>query len=87
MQTESSKQWIPSSNPFEDHIQFYSRDNEVEGTIHTAIFSINGTKLFNAIFPSGNSIVFNNLSNLPKGIYFVQIESSNNIEVHKLVKM
>jgi hypothetical protein len=61
--------------------------SSLEGIVTITVVDVNGTALFTKTLGSGETNTQINIANLPAGVYFVKIISSNSSTVRKFVKM
>lgn len=81
-----STNWNVFPNPFSSVI--YLKNTGIAPTKSTfvSIYTIQGTCIWQSIFSSGETIILNNLANLPQGVLVMKIRSGENEERFKLIK-
>ena len=78
--------WSVYPNPFSDYLVIKNQNLSIDNTITISIYSIDGVCVWTKSFGSAESIILNDLANLPRGILIVKISSGKKEERFKLIK-
>jgi subtilisin family serine protease len=84
---KSETGWIISPNPFSDYIFLRNLNPERVENCRITIYSMQGVNLWESTFAASETILLNNLGNLPKGLLIMNIRSGEKAEQIKLIKV
>jgi subtilisin family serine protease len=79
--------WFVYPNPFSNFIVVTNKGLLVNQSTLVSMYSTNGSCLLEKSFGSGESIILNDLANLPQGILILRIRSGEKEERIKILKM
>lgn len=78
--------WSVYPNPFSDYFILKNNGVPAEKTLILSIYTINGICVWEKAFSSTESLILNNLANLPQGVLIMRIRSGEKEERLKLIK-
>jgi len=79
--------WSVYPNPFSDYIVIRTLDFSDDEKMTVSVYSIDGVCVWTKSFGLAESIVLNDLANLPRGILIMKVSAGEKEERFKLIKM
>jgi serine protease AprX len=83
---KAQKDWMVSPNPFSDFIFLRNLNPSRIENCRITIYSMQGVSLWESTFAASETILLNNLGNLPSGLLVLNIRSGDKLEQFKMIK-
>ncbi|MGE5427381.1 MAG: S8 family serine peptidase [Methylococcaceae bacterium] len=84
---DSTAEWELWPNPFTDYLAIRNLKSKLTGQCLIKIFNVQGAPLLEKEFNSNETLLLNNLGNLPEGLLIVSIQSGDKKKQFKLIKI
>ena len=86
IQLSWANEWTVVPNPFHEYILLHNTKNDYEDKLHLCIYNLQGICLYQTNIDASETVLLNNLANLPNGFLILSISSKSRVDRMKVLK-